>query len=74
MTADKYIGWTSVFQSHKMYSFVPRAKMNGKVGFHALFPLWFIVNNYEWGTTFMVVLQCCYPLLTVYFLKGHNDL
>ena len=22
-------------QSQKMYSFVPRAKMNGKVGFHA---------------------------------------
>ena len=29
-------------QSRKTYSFVPHAKMNGKVGFHASFPLWFI--------------------------------
>ena len=40
-------------QSQKMHSFVPRAKINGKVEFHAWFPLWFIniqrvVNFYEW--------------------------
>ena len=31
-----------VKQSRKMFSFVPHAKMNGKVGFYAWFPLWFI--------------------------------
>ena len=40
-------------QSQKIYSFLPCAKMNGKVGFHAWFPLWFIniqrvVTFYEW--------------------------
>ena len=43
----------NIYQSQKMYSFVPRAKLNGKVGFHTWFPLWFIniqrvLIFYEW--------------------------
>ena len=70
---DANIMFCQTFQSKKMYSFLPHAKMNGKVGFHAWFPLWFIniqrvVIFYGW--IFLIRLKinaalCCYICISI---------
>ena len=64
-----------------MYSFVPYAKMNGKVGFYTWFPLWFInaqrIVIFLWmGIPFMVKIQRCHLKFTYLiqsdYIKWHQ--
>ena len=48
-------------QSQKMYSFVPRAKMNGKVGFHA----WFFMNGYSLQGKKCIAALCSYLCISM---------